>query len=122
MTRRAYLYFVLTFLLGIVLGAWGMFSYGWYSGQWHRTFSKQRTLRHLKRELNLSDLQVQQLSEIMDDSSKKYKALDEKIEPEYDALRDERRNRIRQILNPEQLLKFNEMIQRLKVKPRKHPH
>lgn len=121
MTRRAYLYFVLTFLLGIVIGAWGVFSYGWYSGHWRRSFSKARVIEHMKHDLNLSDTQVRVIEGIIEDSSKKYEALDSQIEPQFAAIREERRNRIRQVLTPEQLVKFNEMVGRSNEKMRRHP-
>ena len=112
MTRRAYLYFILTFVLGIIVGGAGTIFYEWHWGHWHRGFDKQRIVRHLKRELNLSDTQVQQVDQLMDDWMKKYEALRGQVNPQFDALREERRNRIRQVLNPEQLAKFNELVRR----------
>lgn len=121
MTRRAYLYFSLTFLLGLLIGAWGMYSYARYSGRWHWKFSQERIIHRLQRELSLSDQQVQQLTAIMDESAKKYADLESEVEPQFAALREERRNRIRQILGPEQLVKFNELVRRSNQRARKHP-
>lgn len=121
MTRRAYLYFALTFVLGVVIGGWGLFSYGWYAGRWHRSFDKQRVVRHLTHDLNLSGTQVQQLSQIVDEYAKKYQDVENQVEPRFTDLREERRNRIRQILTPEQLLKFNELVRRSNERLKKRP-
>jgi len=119
MTRRAYLYFGLTFVLGALAGSAGLLLYGWYSGHWHRGFSKERAVRHLTRELGLSDTQVQQLNPIMDESMNKFSILQAQVGPQFDALHEERDNKIRKILTPEQLAKFNEMIRRWKQRPRR---
>jgi Spy/CpxP family protein refolding chaperone len=113
MTRRAYLYFALTFLLGAVVGGAGFFFFGWYTGHWHRGFNKDRVVRHMSRDLKLSPAQTEQLSGIMDDSMQKFRALREQGKPQFDALQAETRDRIRQILTPEQVIRFNEMVRRL---------
>jgi len=110
MTRRAYLYFVLTFLLGGAVGGSGMYFYAWHSGRWSRGFSKEHVVRHLKHELGLSEPQVHQLHEILDEFDGKFAGLHRQVEPQFTALEEERRNRIRQILNPEQVAKFNDLV------------
>ncbi|HEV2232069.1 MAG TPA: hypothetical protein VGV68_01545 [Terriglobia bacterium] len=123
MTRRAYFYFVLTFLLGIIVGGAGLFYYGWYSGHWRRGFDQKRIILHIKRDLNLDDSQVQKLTQIFQESSRKWKEFEQKNQPEMDALRKETRDQIRQILNPEQLAKFNEHVRRSneRMKKQKSP-
>jgi len=123
MTRRAYLYFIITFLLGIIVGGAGVLFYGWYGGHWHRGFEKQRIVQRLTRELNLTDAQVKQLDQIVDDSMKRFAELRKQFEPQFDAAREESNNRIRQILTPEQLTKFNEMVRRFEERgKRRRPH
>jgi Spy/CpxP family protein refolding chaperone len=123
MTRRAYIYFILTFLLGVIAGGAGVLFYGWYGGHWHRGFEKQRIVRRLSRELHLTDAQVKQLDQIVGDSMKRFMDLKKQFEPQFDAAREESNNRIRQILTPEQLTKFNEMIRRLEERTkREKPH
>jgi len=112
MTRRAYLYFILTFLLGIIVGGAAVLFYAWNTGHWHRQFDRQRLVRRLTRQLNLNDVQVQQLNQIMDDTAKKMADLRKQMDPEFDAVRKESQDRVRQILTPEQLNKFNEMVRR----------
>jgi Spy/CpxP family protein refolding chaperone len=119
MKRRAYLYFVLTFLLGIVVGGAGVLFYAWNTGHWHRRFDRQRLVRHLTRDLNLNEGQVRQLNQIMDETSKKMDDLRHTMDPELDALRKESQDRVRQILTPEQLNKFNEMVRRFEDRRRR---
>jgi len=110
MTRRAYFYFVLTFLLGGVAGGAGVFFYAWYGGHWHREFSKRSMVSQLRRELKLNDSQEQKLNQIMDESSKKFRELRRETNPRFDALRQETRDQIRQILTPEQVNRFDQLF------------
>ena len=119
MTRRVYLYFALTCLLGVIIGAAGTYYFAWYSGRWHRGFNKERIVRHLTRELNLSPTQVQQVNQIMDEERQKFGAMQKQIDPQFRAIREDTRNHIRQILTPEQLPKFNELVRRVDER-RKH--
>jgi Spy/CpxP family protein refolding chaperone len=123
MTRRAYLYFIVTFLLGIIVGGASVFFYGWYGGRWRydRGFDKQRIVRRMSRDLNLNETQVRQLEQIMDDSMRKFMELRKQVDPQFDSLREESNNRIRQILAPEQLTKFNEMLRRFEERRKKPP-
>ena len=122
MTRRAYLYFALTFLLGVVVGGAGFFFFGWYTGHWHRGFDKGRIVRHMSRDLKLSSEQTGQLNRIMDESVQKFRALREQQRPQFDVLQNENRENIRKILTPEQIVRFNEMVQRFdEARKRRHP-
>jgi hypothetical protein len=64
----------------------------------------------MKHELNLDDSQVQKLTQILQDSTKKRRDLEQKNQPEFDALRKETRDQVRRILNADQLAKFNEHV------------
>lgn len=121
MTRRVYLYFALTFVLGIIFGIASLYTYGWYTGRWHRGFNKDRIVRRLTRLLDLNDRQVQQLSQILDESQKSFSDLQRQVEPQFAALREKDRNRIRQILTPEQLTKYNEFIRQIDERRRRMP-
>lgn len=120
MKGRVYLYFVVTFLLGVFVGGAGTFYYGWHSGRWRRGFSKERVVSHLQHELSLSSQQVQQLRQIIDDSSQKYRQLRHQVDPQFQALREDTDNRIRQILNPAQLEKFNGLVRQHEERARRH--
>jgi len=121
MTRRAYLYFAVTFVLGVVVGGCGVFFYAWYSGHWHRQFERQRVVRRLTRELRLSDTQVHQLDQILADTAKSYSELHKQVDPQFDAIRGQARDRIRQTLTPEQVAKFNEWVRQADERRRQHP-
>jgi len=113
MTRRVYLYFILTFLLGAVVGGTAVLFYGWQSGRWrHRRPDPQRIVRRLSRELKLTAEQTAQLDKIMTESFQKMAEQRKQAEPQLKAIHDETSGRIRQILTPEQLPKFNEMLRR----------
>jgi Spy/CpxP family protein refolding chaperone len=112
MTRRVYLYFAVTFLLGAIIGAAALFFYAWNTGHWHRGFSRARLVEHLQRDLDLSPAQVQQINQILDDEAKKYGDLQKQVEPQFQAIREDTRDRIRQILNPPQTAKFNDLVRR----------
>lgn len=111
MTRRVYLYFAVTFVLGFVLGGAGVFSYVWYGGHWQHPFSQAGLVRQISRDLALSPGQTQQLTQIIAESSKKYDALHSEVHPRFVALRDETDDKIRAILTPDQVKKFNNMVQ-----------
>lgn len=117
MKQRAYLYFLSTFLLGVVVGAVGLFLYAWYGGHWHRPMAPRDFVKYLTQELNLSAQQTSQLTQILSDSRTKYEALHAQVRPQFEALRQDTDNQIRQILNADQLLKFDEVIRRWRPPP-----
>jgi len=110
-----------TFVLGVVVGGCGVFFYAWYSGHWHRQFERQRVVRRLTRELRLSDPQVHQVDQILADTAKSYSELHKQVYPQFDAIRGQARDRIRQILAPEQVARFNEMVRQADERRRQHP-
>jgi Spy/CpxP family protein refolding chaperone len=113
MSRRAYLYFALTFLLGAIVGGISVYYYAWSAGHWHRPFDRQGFVRRLKGELNLSDTQVPQLEQILEGSTTKVRSAQQQADAQFNAIREETRNNIRQILSPQQTQKFDEFVRRL---------
>src|SRR5947199_10833535 len=100
MTRRIYVYFALTFLLGAVVGGGSVFYYGWHSGVLHRGApSRRAVVRRLTRKLDLSDAQVQQPSQIMDNTEKKHRQLQEQCRQHFQPIHEENRDHIRKIIN-----------------------
>jgi len=112
MTRRAYLYFALIFIFGVVVGVAGAYYYAWQAGLLRRPLNRERAIARYKSDLHLSDSQVGQLRQILGDWDKEYSELQKQVEPQFTALHEQTRNRIRQILSPEQLQKFNEIARR----------
>ena len=112
MERRAALYFVLTFVLGVAAGAVGMFLYTWYGGHWHRPMTRPDFVKYLGQELKLDSQQTQQVSQIIDASSKKFDDLRAQERPQFESLRQQTDARIRQVLRPDQAQKFDDVIRR----------
>jgi Spy/CpxP family protein refolding chaperone len=121
MTRRAYLYFTLTIILGAVLGGAGGYYYLWHTGRLQRPggFNKARAEAHLKKELNLSEGQLQQIDRIFDVSTKRMTDLQRQIEPQFQAIRVETRAQIRQVLDPDQAKKFDEFVKQVDERRRR---
>jgi hypothetical protein len=112
MSRRAYLYFALTFLLGAIVGGACVYYYAWSTGHWHRPFNRRSFISRLKSDLDLSDMQVHELEQIVDDSTGKVQSAQQQADSQLNAIRQETRSRIRQILSPEQTQKFDGLVRR----------
>lgn len=112
MQRRAALYFVLTLVIGIALGAVGMFLYAWYGGHWRRPMTRHDFVKYLNDELKLDSSQTQQVTQILEASSKKFDDLRAQTHPQFDALREQTDAQIRQVLRPDQAQKFDEVIRK----------
>lgn len=112
MSRRAYLYFALTFLLGVIVGGTCTYYYAWNTGHWRRPFTRQNFVHRLKAQLALSDTQVSQLEQILDGSTRRFDAAQQQANTQLNGIRQETRTAIRQILTPEQAQKFDELVRR----------
>jgi|GEM_PF-454982 len=122
MRRRFYVYLAVVFLLGMVIGGAGMYSYGWYTGRWHRAFSRHRVVDYLQRQLSLSPSQTQQLQQIVKNMETKESELREQVAPQFQAIREEARTETRKILNAQQVEKFNAMVKRWDAKRNRSRH
>lgn len=121
MSRRVYVYFLLTFVLGLIIGAAGMVVWAWNSGHWRQPFGRRHLVRNLSRDLNLNDAQVKQLNQIIDGTSRQFEALHRQVEPQFESLRKQSNDQIRAILNPDQAKKFDEMVRRWRARMRHGP-
>jgi hypothetical protein len=110
MARRAYIYFVLTFLIGVVLGGAGMYYYAWCVGKWHPPHNANTFVSHMTRDLRLSPQQVKGLRSIIDGDVKQFHAIQAQVRPQIIALHKQTRAAIRQILNSEQVKDFDSMV------------
>jgi len=120
MTRRAYLYFVVTIILGAILGGAGAYYWLWSTGRLqHRGFNKERAVARLKRNLNLSKDQAQQVGRIFDEASQKVREVQKQVDPQFEAIHQETRARIRQLLNPDQAKKFDDLIRAIDARHRR---
>jgi len=112
MSRRAYLYFALTFLLGVIVGGACVYYYAWSAGHWHRPFNRRSFVSRLKSDLDLSEKQVHELEQIVDDSTGKVQSAQQQADSQFNAIRQDTRNKIRQILSPQQTQEFDELVRR----------
>ena len=121
MTRRVYFYFAATIILGAILGGVGVYYYLWNTGrlQRHDGFNKARAVAHLKKDLSLSDAQVEQVGQIFDGASQKVRDLQKQMDPQFAAIHQETRARIRQILSPGQAQKFDEFVRAIEERHRR---
>jgi hypothetical protein len=109
MTRRAYLYFVITFLIGIVVGGAGVYYYAWSAGKWRHAWNEDAFIHYWTKQLNLSPSQETRCRSITDETIKRHAAIDRQHNLQVEALRNDWRTRIRQILNPQQATTFNQI-------------
>ncbi len=116
--RRALVLVLVVFVLGIALGALGMYVAGarvWGArpqGQSYRE-KRARMVEQLTHDLSLTPDQRQQLEAILADMGAKYQALREQIAPQTAQVQQQGREQIRAILTPEQKPKFEGFMRRL---------
>ncbi len=118
MNRKATVLVILVFLLGIALGAVGMRVaeqkvWGERRDERGRMGKSTRMVDQLTKDLALTPEQQQQLAAILEDTRKKYEAAYVGIRPQMEQARQEGRARIRTMLTPEQLPKFEEVLRRI---------
>jgi len=113
----ATLMLVLTFLLGCVAGS---IANHLYQSRIKNTPTKQGfrpaprdIVEDMGRDLNLSADQKDKLKEIVQQSRERYRALSTQFRPQYDVIRNETNQQIRQILNEEQKARFEKTIKEM---------
>jgi Spy/CpxP family protein refolding chaperone len=112
MTRKIVLYFLLVFASGAVVGALG---YRTYNPPVARSTSappgdyRKQYMDESKARLNLTDAQVVQLSAILDDTFAQFSQARERENEEIRKIRDEHIAKIRMMLTPEQLPKYEKL-------------
>lgn len=117
--RKAVLLVFVLFLLGVAVG--GLGTYAVTTRVLAARPQPPATLTHnpgqvvarFTRELALTPDQQNQIQVIFNDTRGKYAQLHERLDPEYEQVRQQGRQRIRQILTPEQLPKFEELLRQL---------
>jgi Spy/CpxP family protein refolding chaperone len=121
MNRRAIVLVVGVLWLGIALGAVGTYAaFGWRTaagpqrppGPGKGPGGQARAIEQLTREVGLTPQQQEQLKAILEESKARYDALFEQMRPQLEEIRQQGRQKIRAILAPEQLPKFEEHVRR----------
>lgn len=119
MTRRAYLYFIIIFIIGVILGGVGLYTYAWNTGRWRRHWNEQAVIHNLQKQLELTPTQVQGVRSILDAAGNQFHALQEQQRPLFDALRERTDGQIRELLTPHQASEFDAIIARLHASRKK---
>ena len=112
-SRKAFLLVVLVFALGIALGAVGTYVVT------TRVLAARPQLNTVPnrvalftRDLDLNPDQQKEIQEILTQTRARYAEIHSQADPEYEKARHESREKIRQILTPEQRPKFEDMLRR----------
>ena len=112
---KAFILVVVVFALGLVLGA--SLATTFVSRKLAAAGPpSQRDVHHhmmdtFKTRLALSPVEEQKLQVIFDDAHQQFKALHATVKPQFDAIRSQMRDRIREILDDKQKKEFEVMVQ-----------
>jgi Spy/CpxP family protein refolding chaperone len=122
-SRKAVLLVLLLFVLGIALGSVGTYlvTTRVQAARPVATLvhNPAHTMAMYTRDLNLDADQQTQIQAILNDMRAGYASLHEKLDPEYERVRQQGRDRIRQILTPEQRPKFEDLLRQIDEDRRK---
>lgn len=121
--RKAVVLVSVLFLLGIALGSVGTYlvTSRVLAARPQPALGRQpgRTMALFTRDLNLNPDQQKQIQAIFNDTRARYAELHAKLDPEYEQVRQDGRDRIRQVLTPEQQPKFEELLRQMDEERRK---
>jgi len=114
--RKAVLVVLVLFVLGIALGSLGTYVVTTRVLAARPQGALARNPGHMAmftRDLNLNPDQQTQIQAIMNDTRARYAELHQKLDPEYEQVRHEGRERIRQVLTSEQRPKFEDLLRQI---------
>jgi Spy/CpxP family protein refolding chaperone len=121
-SRKAYLIVFVLFILGIALGSVGTYLVTLRVQAARPVATADRGPSHMAiftRDLNLTTEQQTQVQAIMNETRSHYAELHQKLDPEYEQVRQQSREHIRQVLTPEQRPKFEELLRQMDEERRK---
>jgi hypothetical protein len=113
--RKAHLIVVTAFILGIAVGASGQYLLS-HQAPPPTASTPVDVADELTGVLKLDQSQRSQVVQILGDCQKQSQDLREQNRPQFQAIRENARNRIRVLLSPEQLALFNQWIKDLDAK------
>jgi hypothetical protein len=121
--RKAVLLVLVLFFLGIALGSVGTYlvTVRAEAARPVATLAHNpaHTMAMYTRDLNLNADQQRQIQAILSDMRAKYAALHEKLDPEYEQVRQQGREQIRHLLTPDQQSKFEDLLRQIDEDRRK---
>jgi hypothetical protein len=126
-SRKAIGLLILVFVLGVAIGAAGItiFNTRVYGDLRKPPQSQQQpptttlTVARINQDLNLSADQQKQLAQILDNMQAGYNNIRQQMTPQFDQVRQQGRDQIRQILTADQRPKFEEYLQKVDEDRRK---
>jgi Spy/CpxP family protein refolding chaperone len=126
--RVAAIYLGAVFLAGLALG---VVSYWFYAARTaqantprHKTAAefRQRMAAELKEELELGSDQVEQVRMILDSVGQGFHDIRDEVEPKFEALRQERAEKVMSLLRPEQQAKYERILQERRERRKERHH
>jgi len=113
--RKAVLMVVVLFVLGVALGSVGTYLVTTRVLAAHSPVARtaNQHMAMYTRDLNLTPDQQSQIQAILNDTRAKYASLHEKLDPEYEQVRQQGREHIREVLTSEQRPKFEELLRQM---------
>src|ERR1017187_3826337 len=120
-SRKAFLLVFVVFVLGIALGSVGTYvvTTRVHAARPQAVHNPANRMALFTRNLNLNSEQQKQIETILNDTRARYAEIHKQADPEYENARHESRERIRQVLTPEQKPKFEDLLQRMDAERRK---
>jgi Spy/CpxP family protein refolding chaperone len=114
-SRKAFLLVLLVFALGIGLGSVGTYVVTTRVLAARPQQATRNPANHMEmftRDLNLNPDQQKQIQAILTETRARYAEIHSQADPEYEQARQAGRDRIRQVLTPEQKPKFEDLLRR----------
>jgi Spy/CpxP family protein refolding chaperone len=115
-SRKAFLLVLLVFALGIGLGSAGTYVVTSRVLAAHPQQGAHTPANHMAmftRDLNLNPEQQKQIQAILTETRARYAEIHSEADPEYERARQAGREKIRQVLTPEQRPKFEDLLHRI---------
>ena len=110
---KAFILLLAVFVLGGVIGGLGLY----VAGHMHNSHRRQRIFDRLTQQVQLTPQEQKQVEAILADGHKRFEAVyrqsQEQARPQYEAVRNDIRARIRALLTPEQQPKFDAFLKQL---------
>lgn len=120
---RAILALASVCLAGAVLGAVGVYSFAVRGGEGRNLAPaeyRMRLLNHLTDDLELDPEQREQIATILDEIGERYQSVREAIEPELEAIRRQRADRIMSVLYEDQQVKYEQILEERRRRREQH--
>ncbi|MCC6394480.1 MAG: hypothetical protein IT167_28045 [Bryobacterales bacterium] len=107
------LYLLLVFLSGTLVGAFGyrLYSVNTVSAKAPHESYRKMYLNEMQTRLKLTPAQLSNLVFILDETKARFKAVRDRMDPEMKQIQHEQRDKIRDMLKPEQKAEYEKMLE-----------